>query len=200
MQILLWIWVITLLCSLDIRRRGYRNYIFLVCDVNDCSRILRQYNNIMMLNYWIKHICVFVNYRDYFNRWRECIHFLKLCVHMFGQQLDYHLGFYTIPRCCMMVNIHGELFIFLSHWGKMADLSQKTFSKPFSSLKIYEFRLRFHWSLFPKGQIDSISALVQIMAWRRTRRQAITWTNGGKFSDGYMRHSASMGKFICRMS
>ena len=37
----------------------------------------------------------------------------------------------------------------LTHWGqdKMADFSQ-AFSKPFSSVRIYEFRLIFHWCFF----------------------------------------------------
>ena len=36
------------------------------------------------------------------------------------------------------------------HWGrdKMADISQTTFSNVFSSMKMFEFRLKFHWSLF----------------------------------------------------
>ena len=34
-------------------------------------------------------------------------------------------------------------------------------------MKIYEFRLKFHWSLFPRGPINNIPALVQKMAWRR---------------------------------
>ena len=44
----------------------------------------------------------------------------------------------------------------------------------------------------PKGPINNIAALVQIMAWRRARRQAIIWTNDGQITDAYMRHSASM--------
>ena len=38
----------------------------------------------------------------------------------------------------------------LTHWGryKMAAISQTIFSNAFSWMKIYEFRLRFHWSLF----------------------------------------------------
>ena len=47
---------------------------------------------------------------------------------------------------------------------KMAAISHTTFSKAFSWMKMYEFRLRFHWSLF---RINSISVFVQIMAWRR---------------------------------
>ena len=52
----------------------------------------------------------------------------------------------------------------LTHWGrdKMAAVSQMTHSNAFSLMKILEFRLRFHWSLFLRVQ------LVQIMAWRRS--------------------------------
>ena len=42
----------------------------------------------------------------------------------------------------------------------------------------------------PKGQINNIPALVQILA--PTRWQAIIWPNDGKITDAYMRHSASM--------
>ena len=40
----------------------------------------------------------------------------------------------------------------LTHWGrdKMAAIFQKTFSNAFSSMKMNKFRLRFHWSLFPR--------------------------------------------------
>ena len=42
----------------------------------------------------------------------------------------------------------------LTHWGwdKMDAISQTTFSKAFSWMKIFEFRLKFHWSLFPRVQ------------------------------------------------
>ena len=59
--------------------------------------------------------------------------------------------------CCLGLNV-------LTHWGwdKMAAIFQTTFLNRFSWMKIYEFRLKFHWS-----PINNISALVQIMAWRR---------------------------------
>ena len=56
----------------------------------------------------------------------------------------------------------------LTHWGldKMANIFQMIFSEAFSLIKMYEFRLRFHWiKLVPKGPINNIPALVQIMAW-----------------------------------
>ena len=48
----------------------------------------------------------------------------------------------------------------------MADIWQRTFSNAFSCMKIYEFRVIVHWSLF-LIQMNNIPALVQIMAWRR---------------------------------
>ena len=38
---------------------------------------------------------------------------------------------------------------YLTHWGrdKMAAVSQTIFSNAFSWIKMYEFRLKFHWSL-----------------------------------------------------
>ena len=43
----------------------------------------------------------------------------------------------------------------LTHWGrgKMAAISQTTSSNAFSWMKVYEFRLRFHWSLFLRVQL-----------------------------------------------
>ena len=56
----------------------------------------------------------------------------------------------------------------------MAAISQTTFSSAFSWMKMYEFRLRFHWSLFLR---------VQLIIFQRcsdngltpTSRQAIIW-------------------------
>ena len=50
----------------------------------------------------------------------------------------------------------------------MAAVSQRTLSNAFSWMKMLEFRLRFHWSLFLMGPINNIPALVQIMAWHRS--------------------------------
>ena len=43
----------------------------------------------------------------------------------------------------------------LTHWGqdKMAAIFQTTVSNGFSLMKMYEFRLKFHWSLFPRVQL-----------------------------------------------
>ena len=44
----------------------------------------------------------------------------------------------------------------------------------------------------PKGPIDNIPALVQIMAWRRPGDKPLSEPMMGLFTDAYMRHSASM--------
>ena len=46
----------------------------------------------------------------------------------------------------------------LTYWGrdKMADISQTTFSNVFSSMKMFEFRLKFHWSLFLSVQLKVV--------------------------------------------
>ena len=51
-------------------------------------------------------------------------------------------------------------------------------------MKMYEFWLKFHWTLF-RGPINNIPALVQIIAWRP---QAIIWIN-----DGYWRIYVPVG-------
>ena len=44
----------------------------------------------------------------------------------------------------------------------------------------------------PKGPINNIPALVQIMAWRRTGDKPLSEPMKTQFNDVYMRHSASM--------
>ena len=43
----------------------------------------------------------------------------------------------------------------LTHWGwdKMAAISQTTLSNPFSWMKIFQFRIKFDWSLFLRFQL-----------------------------------------------
>ena len=50
---------------------------------------------------------------------------------------------------------------------QVATISQTTFSNAFSWMKIYEFRFKISLKFVLKVRINSSSALVQIMAWRR---------------------------------
>ena len=60
----------------------------------------------------------------------------------------------------------GKGILHLTYWGqdKMAAISQTTFSNAFSWMKMYEFRLRFHLSLFLRFESTIFH---QIMAWCR---------------------------------
>ena len=48
-----------------------------------------------------------------------------------------------------------KTILYLTHWGrhKMAAIFQTTLSSASSWFKMYEFRLRFHWSLFLMVQL-----------------------------------------------
>ena len=78
----------------------------------------------------------------------------------------------------------GHVFPFsLTHWGrdKMAAILQTTLSSAFSWMKIFQFRLKFHWSLFIWVQLTTFQHWFRylINGLAPTRRQAIIWTNDG---------------------
>ena len=70
-----------------------------------------------------------------------------------------------LQSCCDVCNfmlyytaIYQEFIVSpagLTHWGrdKMDAISQTPFSSAFSWMKISEFRLKVHWSLFPRVQL-----------------------------------------------
>ena len=66
---------------------------------------------------------------------------------------------------------HQQLCLFhsLTHWGrdKMAAISQKTLSIAFFVNENVRISIEFSLKFVPKGPINNIPALVQIMAWRR---------------------------------
>ena len=83
-------------------------------------------------------------------------------------RIRHHKLLYPIGLCRMYLFMHGLtssllkfgqwqvfsshifMLIWLTHWGrdKMAAIFQTTFSNGFSWIKMYEFGLTFHWSLF----------------------------------------------------
>ena len=73
--------------------------------------------------------------------------------------------------------------------NKMAAIAQTTFSNKFSWMKMYQFRLRFHWNLFLRFES---TILVQIMAWRRPGDKPLSEPMVFYLTDAYMRHSASV--------
>ena len=57
---------------------------------------------------------------------------------------------------CFVQHTYGiHISIWLSHWGlnKMDAISQTTFSNAFYLMKMCEFWLKLHWSLFPRVQL-----------------------------------------------
>ena len=65
--------------------------------------------------------------------------------------------------------IQCGISVSLTHWGqdKMAAILLPKYSNAFWWMEMYEFRLKFHWSLFLRVQTNNIAALVKIMAWCR---------------------------------
>ena len=85
---------------------------------------------------------------------------------------------YQDTCCCHITDLYVTVFLFtwyfieqtiylkcvpkssmawrgLTHWGrdKMTAIFQTTFSNAFSWIIIFEFRLIFHWNLFPRVQL-----------------------------------------------
>ena len=48
-----------------------------------------------------------------------------------------------------------KIVLLITHWGrdKMDDISQTTLSSSFSWMKMFEFRLKFHWNLFLRVEL-----------------------------------------------
>ena len=74
----------------------------------------------------------------------------------------------------------------------MAEISQTTFSNAISRMNNLWISINISLKFVPKGPINNIPGLVQIMNLAPTKRQSITWTNDGQFTDPYMCHSALM--------
>ena len=74
----------------------------------------------------------------------------------------------VITGCLWRTSIYMGPSGLVTHWGrdKMAAISQTTFSSALSCMKMFECRFEF-LKFVPKGPINNIPALVQIMAWRR---------------------------------
>ena len=68
----------------------------------------------------------------------------------------------------------------LTYWGRdeVSGIIQTTLSNVFSWIKMFEFRIQFDWSLFPRVQLKqySIGSDNDLVP---NRRQAIIWTNDG---------------------
>ena len=66
-------------------------------------------------------------------------------------QLEFrYIWFSTAKQCLWWKRIVHRKTTVLTHWGRdiMDAIFQTTLSNGFSWMKMYEFRLTFHWSLF----------------------------------------------------
>ena len=73
----------------------------------------------------------------------------------------------------------------------MATIFQKHFKWIFLNKNVW-ILINISLKFVPKGPINNISALIQIMAWRRTGDKPLSEPMMTQFNDAYMRHSASM--------
>ena len=112
-----------------------------------------------------------------------CVHNLCTCCSIV------HCSFCINVQHCAVdapIKIHNNT-IMLTHWGrdKMATIFQTIFSNVFSWMKMYEFRLKFHWSLF-------LRVLLTIFQhWFRTGDKPLSEPMIAQFNDVYIRHSAA---------
>ena len=102
------------------------------------------------------------NARDPLSKHRE-----KKCLVSVAQVVDYLSrirrlwvqipnGSSTVFQHVLLVILHKwTLYQYLTHWGrdKIAAFFQTTFSNGLSWMKIFEFRLKFHWSLLLRVQL-----------------------------------------------
>ena len=101
--------------------------------------------------------------------------------HITGLVITYSFAFTLLLVYVVLPHPLTHKNIRLTHWGrdKMDAISQTTFWRAFSSMKIVECWIDFHWSMFVKVQLTIIRHLVQIMAWRRSGDKPLSLTNDG---------------------
>ena len=118
--------------------------------------------------------------------WRQTSHYLNQYWQSFAmpfgitgpQWVNYHCTCWW-PCTINRSSAHFNFRYGLAHWGrgKIAAIFQTTYSNAFSWMKMFEFWLTFHISLkfVPKGSVNNIPALVQIMAWRQSGDKPFYW-------------------------
>ena len=106
--------------------------------------------------------------------WRQCnVNSSIRCLHVLRNR--YYMNAYinafqtTLNQMLMSLFPQDIVITVLTYWGrdKMTAIFQTTVSNAFSCMKIYWFWLKISLNFIPKGPINDIPALVQIMAWRR---------------------------------
>ena len=121
-------------------------------------------------------ICVWINdwvnnheagdLRRYHTHYNVIVMFSKI---QFDGMKTWEQVYTWLVLCC----VYGGL---TRGWDKMADIFQMTFSDAFTWLKMYEFRLRLHWNLTLREQLQ-YSHICWDNGLAPNRQQAIIWAN-----------------------
>ena len=104
---------------------------------------------------------------------------------------------YFINNTANSCNVTGETHMWhLTHWGrdKMAALSQTTLSNAFSWMKMFEFRLKLHWSLSLRVQLTIFQHWLRY--WLGADQATSHYLSQWWLDYAYMHHSASMSQSI----
>ena len=82
-------------------------------------------------------------------------YFTEHIYYTFSLQFSVPWHCFDMFYCQSTVLFIAFLFNLLTHWGrdKIDSILQTTFSSAFSWTKMFEFQLRYHWSLFLKVQL-----------------------------------------------
>ena len=70
---------------------------------------------------------------------------------------------FLLPSYDMLIPMPEKMVFVLTQWGrdKMDAIWQRTFSNAFSWMKMFEFQLKFHWSLFPRVQFTILQQWIR---------------------------------------
>ena len=71
----------------------------------------------------------------------------------YRQARSYHLSLCWWPRSMSPHGVTMSTWVNTLRPRQVDAISQTIFSNAFSWMKMYEFRLKFHWSLFPRVQL-----------------------------------------------
>ena len=132
----------------------FLNIIYILLYIDFILSIFFQHSNI--LTRASHHWCVASNIVLVLFWIDELIHLYS--IYLSSMNIEFHLCYENYRRLRTRESPRGyvrSLWRFLTHCGrdKMAASFQSTFSNEFSWMKVYEFRLTFHWSLFLRVQL-----------------------------------------------
>ena len=109
------------------------------------------------LNQWWLLVNRTLRNKPYWNMDQNTVIFLH--EHALENMCNTDVGHIVFTSTCSLVLCHIQgcqpLVTHLTHWGrdKITAISQTTHSNTFSCMKMFEFQLKFHWSLFLSLQL-----------------------------------------------